>query len=333
MPTLDVATLEQYWAARRAAAVADPSDVGRVEMAGADALDLLHRLSTQDLRGLRAGQGAGTVLTSEKGRIIDLLTVYHLGERLLLLTSPGNQGAVIQWLERYTITEDSRARDVTGETGLLALLGPRAEALAAAATGQSLASLRPFHHVQSVVGAAPVVLARAAQEPGDGYHVVVLRAGDLPGVKGALLEHGEALGARSIGRAAYHVLRVEAGIPAFGPELGEQYNPLEAQLRPYISFAKGCYIGQEVVARLDTYQKVQKLLAGLLLPPGELPPPGTRLRAAGKDTGFVTSSALSPALGRPIALAYVSARHAGPGTRLSLESGAEAEVAALPFRP
>ena len=115
------------------------------------------------------------------------------------------------------------------------------------------------------------------------------------------------------------MLRIEAGIPAPGHELTEQWNPLEAELRSAISFTKGCYTGQEVVARLNTYKKVQRTLRGLRLAGDEIPPPGSRLLAAGAEAGLVTSAAFSPALGAPIALAYVALETSAPGTAVEVE--------------
>ena len=119
MTTIDAG----YRAAREAIGLAQLR-LGRVKMTGADCLDLLHRLSTQDLAKLSPGHVAGTVLTSDKGRIVDLVTVVAMPDQLLLLTSPDNQQQVVQWLDKYTITEDSQLIDVTAESGLLAVFGP-----------------------------------------------------------------------------------------------------------------------------------------------------------------------------------------------------------------
>ena len=330
-----VQTEQEYWAAWKGGALIDRSHLGRLEMSGADSLDLLHRLSTQDLGSLEAGQGAATVLTSDKGRIIDLVTVYHLGDRLLLVASPENQDAVARWLDKYTIIEDSTTRDVTSETALLAFFGPGAPRLVEAVAGRSLEELPLYHHVEASVNGVDVRLARAQEPAGGGFHVLLPRRADVDVVHEALREKGEGLGIRLISPEAYEMLRIEAGLWAFGKEMDERYNPLEARMGPFISFDKGCYIGQEVVARLDTYDKVQKHLMGLALPQGQTPPSGAKLQAEGKEAGFVTSSTLTPAFGGPIAMAYVRARHAHPGTRLVLEGSngpTEAEVVALPFK-
>ena len=334
MTTIDSRIEQEYWSARKGVAMIDRSHLGRLEMSGTDALDLLHRLSTQDLAGLEAGQGALTVLTSEKGRIIDLVAVHHLGDRLLLVTAPNNQDSVAGWLDKYTIIEDCTTSDVTDDTALLAVLGPKAPQLAERLAGRPVTDLPPFHHVLGQVNGIRFHLARASEPADGGFHLILDNRAELARLQASVLEAGHDLGVRAIGEAAYATLRIEAGLPAFGTEMDERFNPLEAGLQPFISFDKGCYIGQEVVARLDTYDKVQKRLMGLLLPAGSPADDGTRLFAEGKEAGFVTSAALAPSRDRPIALGYIRSRYAEAGTLLSLESDsaqAEAEVVELPF--
>lgn len=323
----------QFHAGKNRVAVVDHSRLGRLRLTGVDSLDLLHRLSTQDLNSLQPGQGATTVLTSEKGRIVDVLTVLHSGDHLLLVTSPDNQGHVVAWLDKYTIIEDSDALDITGQTGLLGVFGPDSDALAAVATGVGLVHLPMHHHLPAKIGEATVTVIRAP-EPGGGFLIWVHEEPLLDSVRDRLLLEGKDLEATYVGSAVYEMLRIEAGLPVFGHEIDDRFNPLEAGLEALISFNKGCYIGQEVVARLDSYDKVQKRLMGLLLPPGGVPPPGTRLEADGKEAGFVTSATWTPTRKGPIAMAYVRRAHAYPGCRLGLPSEdgpAVAEVVALPF--
>ena len=127
---------------------------------------------------------------------------------------------------------------------------------------------------------------------------------------------------------------MERGIPAFGKELGESYNPLEAGLMPLISFTKGCYIGQEVVARLNTYDKVQKSLVGLRWDGDSAGASGTRLLLDGKQAGVMTTAAMSPRIAGVIGLGYVRKAHATPGSELLLESPdgpTPVRVTTLPF--
>jgi folate-binding protein YgfZ len=171
---------------------------------------------------------------------------------------------------------------------------------------------------------------------GGGGRAVAARR-DAARVWQALVERGRPLGLRPAGAEVEEILRVEAGLPGPGRELSERYNPLEAELRPFVSFTKGCYTGQEVVARLNTYKKLQRVLRGLRLAGDAVPPPEARVLAGdGAEAGQVTSAVRSPALGAPLALAYIELDRAAAGTRLLVElapggPAVEAEVLAPPF--
>ncbi len=318
--------MTSYHAAKRAAAVADVSNRGLLRMVGEDALDLLHRLSTQDLHALQPGEGAATVLTTSKGRILDVLVVQRRADSLMLHVSPGNQARVLDWLDAYTILEDSEATDETGEHGQLLVFGPAAgEVVAAAASDPAIGGLDLYHHREARLGGAEATIARAEAPAGGGFHAA-MPLGELASARRALIDAG----AVPIDDDTFELLRVEAGLPAFGSELDEQWNPHEAGLERHISYTKGCYIGQEVIARLDAYDKVQRRLRGLL-PLGTEPFfVGSKLLADGKEAGRVTSAVVSPDFG-PIALGYVRRAYAEPGARLVTAEGAEVEVAALPF--
>jgi len=165
---------------------------------------------------------------------------------------------------------------------------------------------------------------------GDPAYDIVVSDTDGPQLRNTLLETG----AEPAGVDVTEALRVERGIPAFGKELGESYNPLEAGLMPLISFTKGCYIGQEVVARLNTYDKVQKSLVGLRWDGDSAVASGTRLLLDGKQAGVMTTAAMSPRIAGVIGLGYVRKAHATPGSELLLESPdgpTPVRVTTLPF--
>ena len=303
-------------------------------MVGEDALDLLHRLSTQDLLGLQPGEGSATILTTDKGRILDTIVVQRHTSSLLLLVSPGNQKRVLEWLDKYTIMEDSEASDVTEGHRQLLVFGPAARAaivgllpgpLALSFSKSGPEALQLYHHRYAEIGGGEVVISSAEAPAGDGFHIVA-SAADIATVRQTIVDAGVA----PIDADVFEVLRIEAGLPAFGSEIDERFNPHEAELGRHISYTKGCYIGQEVIARLDTYDKVQRHLLGLRAQGDTLPEAGSKLLADGKDAGLITSVARSPAFG-PIALAYIRRAHVEPGTRLVTDAGVEVQVAALPF--
>lgn len=306
----------------------------RVRVAGKNRLDLLHRMTSQDLKSLRAGEGRTAVLLTDKGRVVDHLAVYALEEELRILSARDDASPSLAHLKRYTIRDDFRSEDRTAATALLRVLGPRAaEALEAAGAGGAGELAGAGLAIRALSGAEELLLS--IDGPCARNLALWVPAERAAGWRARLLERGAAAGLREVGPEAYEAVRVESGHPAWGAELGDEVNPLEAGLASSIHWNKGCYIGQEVIARLDTYQKVQRHLVGLRLPAGSpLPAPRAGVRVDGEPVGWVTSAVLSPALGEPIALAYVKTKHAAEGTGVSVESpgGAlSARVAPLPL--
>lgn len=310
-------TAAAYRAATAGAAVYE-SGAGRLKLTGADARDLLNRLSTNLVDpNAPAGEVTATVLTSDRGRIVDLVYVAHCGDHQLLLTGAGQQENVTTFLDKYTIMEDIEVEDITGMTALLALTGPAAGGIVSAVAG-GLAD----------DGARVIALPGNPEGEGKGadgpQHYRIL----APAAQGgAALRRLRAAGAVAISAADAETLRIARGRPQYGSEMGDAYNPLEAGLIGAIDFHKGCYIGQEVIARLDTYRKVQKYLVGLRFDAGAgvvADLVGARLLdGEGKAMGLVTSAAVLPPDddgegGGVIGLGYVRAAAAEVGASFSV---------------
>ena len=294
---------------------------GRLRCTGEDALDLLNRLSTNALVDLPAGSGAHTVLTSNKGRIVDVVFVLRRPDHLLLLTGGGNESRVAEWIDFYTIIEDTEVEDVTADTAAVSLMGPSAPTLLASLAGPD---------------AAPAENEDAAEVAIDGVQATAIRrdvgaipAFDLiaPGADGpALREAVTDAGACQAGRDAVELARIEQGVPAFEAELSESYNPLEAGLQHMVSYTKGCYIGQEVIARLTTYDKVQKRLVRLTWPADAGAAPGAKLMLDGRQAGVVTSAIRDPRTGNGAGLGYVRKALIDAGAHLTSADGSSVDV-------
>ena len=326
--TIDTHTAEEFRAATERAAVF-PSNAGRLRLTGEDARDLLNRLSTNlvDPAG-EAGEVAVTVLTSDRGRIVDLVYVIHRDDHQLMLTSPGQQQNVIEFLDKYTIMEDLEVEDVTGDTAMLTITGPEASAI--------LDSVDSIDAIRIALPADPDDAERPAT-----YQLICSDRDTANQVRTAL----ESAGAVSISAATAEALRIASGQPAYGSEMSDTYNPLEAGLIGAIDFHKGCYIGQEVIARLDTYHKVQKYLVTLRFESdgGDVSEvasalPGARLNDdAGDAMGLVTSATVVPTNdgAELIGLGYVRTRAVEVGGRLSVASedveGVSAVITAQPL--
>ena len=303
----------EYRAGREGAALRDASHWSRLRFSGRDHLDFLHRMTTNHFRGLEPGAGLEAVFTDNRGRILELGTFYRAGETTLAVLSPGGRQTIPAWLDRYIFAEQIAIQDLTAETAMLEVLGPQAAALVAQVLGKDLNSVADHHLLNDPI-AEGILLARL-----DRLDHAGLRATGPAEQLRRLWEGLSAGGARPLGEEAWEMLRVEAGLPLQGKELSEEHNPWEANLGRTIHMDKGCYIGQEVIARLDTYDKVKQRLMGLELPAGPLPAAGTVLRAGNAEAGRLTAAVYIP--GRPggLGLAYVRREHWLPGTQLLAE--------------
>ena len=270
---------------------------------------------------LPAGAGAHTVLTSNKGRIVDVTFVLRRPDHLLLLTGNGNETRVAEWIDFYTIIEDTEVEDVTAATAAVSLIGPDAVGLLASLAGPDAP---PAGNEDAAEVAIDGVQATAIRRDVGAIPAFDLIASDSDGPP--LLENLTGAGAFPVGRDAVELARIEQGVPAFGAELDEAYNPLEAGLQHMVSYIKGCYIGQEVIARLTTYDKVQKCLARLAWPSDADVDAGAKLMLDGRQAGVVTSAIRDPRTGSGLGLGYVRKALSDAGARLTSDAGAQVDL-------
>lgn len=317
-----MAHYDDYHAARTSAALRDAQASFRLYMCGADHLDFLHRMTSNDFHNLQIGHGLETVFIEQRARILDLATCYRGPDATALILSPDSRTAIPAWLDRFIFAEALELADRTDETAMFELVGPHAAELVTRVLNADLATFQDHQLLDSQV-ADGLWLGRMAG-PG-------LRAFGPSDVVKDLWQRLAAAGASPVGSATWEILRVEQGLPLLGRELTQNYNPWEAGLGRAIHLDKGCYIGQEVIARLDTYDKVKQHLVGLRLSTAKLPPTGQPLRDDAREVGHITSAVHSPNLG-PIALAYVRRSACAEGTVLYAD-GAQATVVPLPFSP
>jgi tRNA-modifying protein YgfZ len=312
---------DQLAAVRARCGLADRSELARLMATGPDILDLLHRLSTGDVKGLRPGEGRPTVLTSAKGRIVERLFVHHLGpDGVLLVAGPGAAARVLAHLKKFTFAEDTGLSDVTGTTAAYAVVGPL---WAEAARAAGLPDLAPFGAAACAVGGAPAHVVRTNGFDANGMLVVCGRDAALR-AESALVAAAGSIGGAAVDAPTLEAWRVLERLPAPGHELTEDHNPLEAGLRDAVSFTKGCYVGQEVVARLNTYDKVARKLVRLDLAPGaSAPATGAAVRHDGREIGVITSAVQLPGGHEAVALAYVKSRDVPKGdVVLTVDDGA-----------
>jgi folate-binding protein YgfZ len=318
----------EYQAMRDAAAVLDRSTLGKVTVTGRDRQAFLQGMLSNDVKSLAAGQGTSAAFLDAHGKVVAILDVYCLDDRLLLALPPGLTEKTLQKLDHFLISEKAYFEAADEAFAVVALQGPAAPGLLATVAGRAL-DLGPFQHVEAAIAGAPVRIVNRREAGVPGYHCWTIAL------------HGAALwqalveaGARPAGMDALDVHRIEAGVPWYGVDVDETVILPETRLEQLVSYNKGCYIGQEVVARVKYRGHVNRALSGLAIEGDRVPERGARVVAQDKDIGRITSSTRSPALGRPIALGYVRREHFEPGSAVSVVDGAgalDARVHALPF--
>lgn len=323
MGSFESKTSHDYRAALEGVAFFPQPGVGCLRLGDQDHRDFLQRQTTNELRGLTPERSALTVLVSPTARILDVLRVVQAGDDILALTLPGHSAPTFQYLQRRVFFNDQvRLEDASPEFSQFDLEGPALEgALQVLGFEHS-----PEQDEVLVADWADIPLSAIGQRGLAGLGVrLLVPAEAAEGIEQALL----ASEAVKLGHKSYEILRVEAGLPASPAELNENYTPLEVGLQHAVSGDKGCYPGQEVIARQITYDKVTRKLVGLMLKaPVQA---GSSLLVDGVPAGEITSAVVSPRFG-PISLGVVKRPHFDAGTRLEVagETSLEALVIELP---
>ena len=317
------------------AGLVDRSDRIRLEISGPDRAKFLHNLTTNDIKRLAVGRGCEAFVTSPQGKTIGYLIVLAADGKLIARADPGGDVLALPHFRKYGVFDDVAIDDRSSSTFELHLFGPHAAEVVRRAAG--LLPGEEYAHIFTEIGGHAVRLVCESPAMRPGLTVIGERPAARP-VKESLLEHGHNLGLLEVDAASFNVLRIEAGTPVFGTEITEKNLPQEiARDDRAINFVKGCYLGQETVARIDALGHVNQLLKGILLQAGSpCPEPGSPLEHEGKRVGVITSAAFSPVRNAPIGLGFVRTTHSEPGTRLNVvlvegPGRAEAIVSDLPL--
>lgn len=303
--------------------ISDRSVNGRLWITGTDALDLLNRLSTNELEELPGGTGTSTVLTNGDARVIDLLDLGAIEQGFWCLTSPELAQTVVDWLDLYTFGEEITVVDLTAETFEIAVVGPAAlETLIGA--GASNEDLDVNQLRSTTIAGVNVLIWHKLAGGAEGYELIGNRDDAL-----AIISSLKIAGGKVITQSEWEVYRIANGMPAAGTEFGLFNNPLEARLLGAISDTKGCYTGQEVIARLQTYQKVQhRLMSVDLTGPVE---PGVQLFSQSTVAGRLTS--VSQTDEGNIGLALVNGKFAEEDLMLDVSSDIQPPIRATLRNP
>lgn len=321
---------DEYAAATEWAAVFDVSDRVQIEATGADRASFLHNFCTNDVKGLSAGRGCEAFVTSVKGRVLGHVFVWVGAESLFLNASPETEPGLLEHLGRYAALENVELQGRTDELAELYVTGPecleRLSTLSEAAAGLDVLTHGAFEFPDD---AGTVALRRSDWFNTPGASVVVPRE-RIAGVWKTLVDAGFS----PAGNAAFETLRIEAGLPLYGVDVTDENLAQEvARTERAISFEKGCYLGQEPIARLDAMGHVNRELRNLRLETGPTPEPGSPVVSPEdeKEIGRITSAVASAKTNTPVALAYLRSKYVDAGTRLLVDAGG-VRIPAVVFR-
>lgn len=325
--------LLEYAAVRESGCgVIDLSDRGRIRVSGTEAVQFLNGLITNDMKTLAEYSWMPAAFPNVQGRLIASVRVIRLADdragknvcpTFLIDTEAATHQQVLKTIERFTLAGDFHVTDVTSETALLSVQGKRAAEVVRTVLGDVEVGINQAKQI------GPVTLIGASLTNATGFDLIV-DADQAANIWNAL----QTVGARPFGFAALEILRIEAGVPRHGVDMDET-NVVTEALDDAVSYTKGCYVGQEIIARIKYRGHVAKKLSGLEFEQAVKVDVGATVATAdGKEAGRITSVTYSPHLGRTIALAYLKYDYLAPGTSVKVASSVEelsAQVTELPF--
>ncbi|RZQ59247.1 glycine cleavage system aminomethyltransferase GcvT [Amycolatopsis suaedae] len=334
MPLRYTSELAEHKAVREAAGLFDLSHMAEIEITGPGAAAALDHALVGNLSGVKPGRARYTMLCQEDGGVLDDLVVYRLAdEQYMVVANAGNAAVAVRELTARAEGFDAEVTDRSLELALIAVQGPASVRIVGAVTDADLDSLKYYASVPATVQGHDVLLARTGYTGEDGFELYVPGA-EAPDVWRLLTKAGEQHDLLPAGLACRDTLRLEAGMPLYGNELSAELTPFEAGLGRVVKFEKEAdFVGRAALERRRD-AGATRTLVGLRAEGRRAPRHGYSVLAGDEVVGEVTSGALSPTLGYPVAMAYVPPAHSEPGTELSVDIRGKhlpVEVVALPF--
>ena len=325
----------EHRAVRQAAGIADLSHRGKIRVTGEDRVKWLQSIISNDILPLTPGQGRYSSFLTHKGKMLTYFRLYMQTDAVMLEDVGEIGETTFQTLRKFLLYGTKAKMENCAESwGLLLVSGPKAGQVIQSAFGVDITDLKPVNFVTAQIGGSHALVIRT-EETGETDIEILLPTAGLVAAWTNLLETGAQYGLTAIGSHALEALRMEAGIPKAGPDLNEEIVPPEAHLEEKaFSLSKGCYPGQEVVARMDTYGNVRRHLVGMVMKDSTVPPKGAKLFSGDREVGWISSAVRSPQLNQVIAFGFPLRDFSAPGTALTVEIDGmrhEATVQALPF--
>ena len=324
-------TTEEHLVVRQGVGIADLSHRGINRVTGDDRTTWLQSLISNDILPLTVGHGLYSALMDHKGKMLSYFRVFLLDDSIILEDTGEVGDLTFQALRKFLLFgTKAKMENCLESWGTLLIAGPSAPELVKQALSVDLSETKPLSFQKTDVEGHSVMLVKT-EETGEHDIEILMPIAALVPVWNQLWSVGQPLGLRAVGHAALESLRIEAGIPKLGPDLNDRIVPPEANLEgKAFSLTKGCYPGQEVVARMDTYGAVKRRLVGLLLNSEDhrLPEPGAKIFSGDREVGWISSTAYSPTFNKPIALGFPLRDFTKADTELAIQVG-ETRIAAI----
>lgn len=294
---------EEYWTLRKSVGIRDVSYFGKVQITGKDRQKFLHGMISNDIKSLESGQGRHALFLDVKGHIQGDFKIYSFPEHLLMVLQHYVRDKVVSGLDRYIISEDVKMKDVTEDLAMIQIIGPRAEELLRSKGVGSIPSQFLSFETISIAGSEAHLIRLGVA------YALLCAAASAP----SLLEN---LDAKLVGWKAFDIFRVENGLPIQNLDIDETNFPQECGLDDALNFNKGCYLGQEVMARIDAQGHVNRLLLGIVS--DDPLQTGQKLYKGPKEIGKIMSPVFSPSLQKHLALGYVRREFASEGQEIEV---------------
>jgi tRNA-modifying protein YgfZ len=301
------------------AVLRDRSDRIRLRVTGPDRAKFLHNVTTNEVKRLADGSGVAAFVTSLQGKTLGFVTLLAGDAAILLRTDPGALAPILPHLQKYSIFDDVELTDVSSSTFEIHLAGPGADEIVGRATG-TLAEPGDLRRTHARIGEVPIHLVRESPFGAAGITIIGESVVADP-VLQAIRSAAEGVELLTLDADTAEALRIEAGTPCAGKDVLPDNLPQEVGIDAQaINFVKGCYLGQETIARIDALGHVNRHLRGLVIEggPDDVPSAGSPLEVAGKSVGAVTSAAFAAWRGCPIALGYVRTAQSAAGTTVEV---------------
>lgn len=338
MPVQYSGIIDEHKTVREAAGLFDLGHMGQVDVSGPDALAYLQHIGTNDVSRLGAGDAHYSMMLDPEGGVIDDIIIYRRpsGEGYFVVINAANHDKDVAWMKEQASARsdlDVTVTDISDQTGMIALQGPRAAEIVAGLSSVDLSDMEYFSCCEATVAGVPCLTGRTGYTGEDGWEFYCPI--DSVGVLwDALLEAGKPFGIKPIGLGARDTLRLEARMPLYGNEISSEINPLEAGLRWVVKLNKGDFVGREALVKAREAGIDRTAVGFKMVERGGVPRTHYEIQVDGRTVGFVTSGTTSPTLGENIGLAIVTKDVAGVGKPLDIiirNKAVRAEQVELPF--